>query len=85
MSRFETPPRIRDTVCRLRAVHHVGSGGITVRFRASLSGQNLGDSVVQSHTRLKEVTPFLRACFTSRPHFQISLVRGEVLYEEAGV
>lgn len=55
-----------------------------MRFRACVSGNDLGELVVQRHTRLKEVAPSLRSCLTSRPLFQISLVRGAAVYEEAG-
>jgi hypothetical protein len=55
-----------------------------VRFRAHVSGNDLGKLVVQRHTLLKEVAPSLRSCLTSRPLSQISLVRGDAVYEKAG-
>ena len=84
MSRFETPPRTREEVCRLHSNSCTNQGGISVRFRACVSGNDLGELVVQRHTLLKEVVPSLRSCLTSRPLFQISLVRGDAFYEEAG-
>ena len=55
-----------------------------MRFRASVSGRELGELVVQRQSLLKEVAPSLRSCLSSRPLLQISLVRGDAVYEEAG-
>lgn len=85
MSRYETPPRTREKVCRLQAKPCTSSGGISVRFRACISGSDLGELVVERHTLLKEVAPSLRACLTSRSLFQISLVRGDAVFEQAGL
>ena len=82
MSRFATPPRHREQVCRLRS-DACAKQGISVRFRASVSGRDLGELLVQRHALLKEVAPSLRSCLSSRPLFQISLVRGDAVYEEA--
>ena len=82
MSRFATPPRDREQVCRLRSDPGTKQGGISVRFRASVSGRELGELVVQRQSLLKEVAPSLRSCLSSRPLLQISLVRGDAVLVE---
>ena len=53
-----------------------------MRFRECVSGRDLGELIVRRHTILKEMAPSLRSCLTSRSLFQISLVRGNAVYEE---
>lgn len=82
MSRFETPPRTRATNSKVLTADP-SKLGLQVKFKAILTGDDLGLMVVKKDTTLKDVCPSLKACLTSRPSFQISLTHGNEVYDEA--